>query len=146
MDGAEVGILKETHQVGLTSLLKGHHSRTLESQVGLEVLSNLSDETLERQLADEQFSGLLVPGRGFKSFTLDNPDPLPPDLAKSNGARPIAVGLLHSTCGRSTLPGCLTFSWESNLGISHKYVPWWQVACEELCLQLTCEQFAWFLP
>ena len=63
MDGAEVGVLEETNQVGLASLLKSHHSRALEPQVSLEVLGNLTDETLERQLADEQFSRLLVPER-----------------------------------------------------------------------------------
>ena len=61
MDGTEVGILKESHKVGLTGLLKSHHSRALESQVSLEILSNLTDETLEGQLADEQLCGLLVP-------------------------------------------------------------------------------------
>ena len=54
MDGAEVGVLKEPHQVSLTSFLKSHHSRALEPQVSLEVLSNLTDKALERQLADEQ--------------------------------------------------------------------------------------------
>ena len=61
MDGAEVCVLEETNQVGLTGLLKSHHSRALEPQVSLEVLGNLTDETLEGQLADEQFSRLLVP-------------------------------------------------------------------------------------
>ena len=61
MDGAEVGVLKKTHQVRLASLLQGHHSRALEPQVGLEILGNLTDETLEGQLADKQFSRLLVP-------------------------------------------------------------------------------------
>ena len=54
VDGTEVGVLKKTHQISLTSFLKSHHSRTLEPQVSLEVLSNLTDKTLERQLADEQ--------------------------------------------------------------------------------------------
>ena len=63
MDGTKVGILKEANQVGLASLLKSHHSRALEPQVSLEVLGNLTDETLEGQLADEQFSRLLVPER-----------------------------------------------------------------------------------
>merc|ERR1719500_1760883 len=89
MDGAEVGVLKETHQVRLASLLESHHSRALEPQVSLEVLGNLTDETLEGQLADEQFSGLLVPS----------------DLTESNGARPVAVGLLHTSSGRGGLPG-----------------------------------------
>ena len=48
MDGAEVGVLEETNQVGLTGLLKSHHSRALKPQVGLEVLGNLTNETLER--------------------------------------------------------------------------------------------------
>ena len=61
MDGAEVGVLKESDQVGLAGLLKGHHSRTLEPQISLEVLSNLTDKPLEWKLADEQLCGLLVP-------------------------------------------------------------------------------------
>ena len=40
--------------------LEGEHSAGLESQVSLEVLSNLTHEPLEGQLADEQLSGLLV--------------------------------------------------------------------------------------
>ena len=40
--------------------LQGEHSAGLEPQVSLEVLSNLTHEPLERQLADEQLSGLLV--------------------------------------------------------------------------------------
>ena len=47
MDGAEVGVLEETNQVGLASLLKSHHSRALEPQVSLEVLSNLANKALE---------------------------------------------------------------------------------------------------
>ena len=61
VDGAQVCVLEETHQVRLASLLKGHHSRALEPQVGLEVLGNLTNEPLEGQLADEQLSGFLVP-------------------------------------------------------------------------------------
>ena len=47
VDGTEVGVLEETHQVGLTSLLKSHDSRALEPQVSLEVLSDLTNKTLE---------------------------------------------------------------------------------------------------
>ena len=50
MDGAEVGVLEEPHEVGLAGLLESHHGRALEAEVGLEILSDLSDETLERQL------------------------------------------------------------------------------------------------
>ena len=48
MDGAEVGVLEETNQVGLAGLLKSHYGRALESQVSLEVLSNFTNQPLER--------------------------------------------------------------------------------------------------
>merc|ERR1719352_357761 len=92
MDGTEVGVLKETNQVSLTGLLESHHGRALESQVSLEILSDLTDETLEGQLTDEQLCGLLVP----------------PDLPQSNCARPVAVGLLDTSSGRRRLPGGLS--------------------------------------
>ena len=57
MDGTEVGILKESHKVGLTGLLKSHHGRALESQVGLEILSNLTDQASKGQFADQELSG-----------------------------------------------------------------------------------------
>ena len=50
VDGAEVGVLEETHEVGLTGLLESHHGRALEAEVGLEILGDLSDETLEGEL------------------------------------------------------------------------------------------------
>ena len=56
MDGAEVGVLEETNQVGLASLLESHHGGALEAEVGLEVLSDLPDETLERKLERKGFS------------------------------------------------------------------------------------------
>jgi len=68
-DGAEVGVLKETNQVGLRSLLEGHHSRGLERQISLEVLGEFSVKGLEGQLEDEKLSGLLVAteGKGQRS-------------------------------------------------------------------------------
>ena len=47
MDGAQVGVLKQTNKVGLGRLLKSHDGRGLESQVSLEVLGNFTDQTLE---------------------------------------------------------------------------------------------------
>ena len=41
--------------------LKCHDSRALEPQVSLEVLSDLADQTLEGELANEQLCGLLIP-------------------------------------------------------------------------------------
>jgi hypothetical protein len=53
VDGAQVRVLEQAHQVRLSSLLECEHGRRLEPQVGLEVLRNLTDQTLEGQLADE---------------------------------------------------------------------------------------------
>lgn len=60
MDGAQVGVLEEGDEVGLDGLLKSTDGGGLEAEVGLEVLGNLTDQTLEGELADEQLSGLLV--------------------------------------------------------------------------------------
>ena len=60
VDGAQVGVLKETNKVSLTGFLEGHDSRALEAEVSLEVLGDLTNKTLEWQLADEELSGLLV--------------------------------------------------------------------------------------
>ena len=87
MDGTQVGVLKETDQVGLASLLQGHDGRALEAQVSLEVLGDLTDQTLEGQLPDQQFRALLVTT----------------DLTKSHCSRPVTMGLLHSTGGRRAL-------------------------------------------
>ena len=54
VDGAEVGVLKETNQIGLAGLLEGHDSRALEPQVGLEVLGNLPHQALEGELWEER--------------------------------------------------------------------------------------------
>ena len=53
VDGTEVGVLEEPHKVCLTGLLKSHNSGALEAQVSLEILGDLSDETLERKLKEE---------------------------------------------------------------------------------------------
>ena len=88
MDGAQVGVLKETHQVSLTSFLKSHHSGALEPQVSLEILSNFSHQSLEWKFADEELCGLLVSS----------------DLAESNSSRPVAMRLLHTSSSWGRLP------------------------------------------
>ena len=91
MDSAQVGILKETHQVSLGSFLECHDSRGLEAEVSLEILSDLTHQALERQLPDQQFGALLVTA----------------DLTKSHGTRPVTMGLLHTSSGRSRLASSL---------------------------------------
>ena len=58
---AKIGVLKQADKIGFAGFLKCHDSRALESQVRLEVLSDLADQTLERELANEQLCGLLIP-------------------------------------------------------------------------------------
>ena len=51
MDGTQVGVLEEGDEVGLNGLLESTDGGRLEAEVRLEVLGNLTDETLERELA-----------------------------------------------------------------------------------------------
>ena len=74
-----------------TAYLEGSDGSALESEIGFEVLSNLPDETLEGQFADQQLSRLLVT----------------PDLTESHCTRPVPVGLLHSASRGSRFPGSL---------------------------------------
>ena len=60
MDGAKIGVLEESHNVGFSRLLQCEQSRGLEAELALEVLRYLTAQALERQLADEQLGGLLV--------------------------------------------------------------------------------------
>lgn len=114
VDGAQVGVLKESNQVGLTGFLESGNSRALEPQVGLEVLCNFTDQTLEWELADEELSGLLVTT----------------DLTQSNGTRLVTMGLLDTSGGWGALAGSFgsqLFPWglassgfaSSLLGTSH---------------------------
>jgi hypothetical protein len=91
VDGADVGVLEQPHEIGLAGLLESHHSRALEAKVRLEVLGNLPHQALEGHLAKEQLRGLLVP----------------PDLPQGDGAGPVPVRLLDATGGRGALPGGL---------------------------------------
>ena len=74
VDGAQVGVLKQSHQVSFAGFLQGHDSRALEAQIGLEILGDFTDQTLERQLADQQLCALLVTT----------------DFTQSHGTRPVA--------------------------------------------------------
>merc|ERR1739842_72323 len=79
VDGAEVGVLEETNEVGLGSFLESHDGRRLETEISLEVLGDLTDETLEGELADEKLGALLVPT----------------DLTESHGTGPVPMGFPH---------------------------------------------------
>ena len=60
VDGAEVGVLEEGDEVSLNGLLERTDGGALEAEVGLEVLGDLTNQTLEGELADEELGRLLV--------------------------------------------------------------------------------------
>ena len=91
VDSAQVGVFEETNEVSLGSFLQSHDGGRLEAEISLEVLSDLTDEPLERKLADEELSALLVTT----------------DLTKSDGTGPVPVGLLHSTGSRGRFASSL---------------------------------------
>ena len=81
MDGAEVGVLEERDEVSLNGLLESADGRRLEAEVRLEVLGDLTNQTLEGELADEELGRLLVAT----------------DLTESDGTGLVAVRLLDTT-------------------------------------------------
>ena len=89
VDGAQVGVLEQTDDVGLSGLLKGEDGGGLEAEVALEVLGDLTNEALEGKLSEEELSGLLELA----------------DLTKSHGAGAVAVGLLDTSGGGGALAG-----------------------------------------
>jgi hypothetical protein len=91
VDGAKVSVFEERHEICLDRLLKGTNSRRLEAEIRLEILSNFTDKTLERQLADQEFSRFLIAT----------------DLTESDSSRLIAMGLLDTTSRRCRLPSSL---------------------------------------
>ena len=110
VDGSEVGILEQGDEVSLSSLLKSHNSRRLETKIGLVVyhptriscprtnkkgekrtLGDFTDEALEGQFADEELSALLV----ATNFT------------EGDGTRAEAMRLLHTTGLSGGLAGLL---------------------------------------
>merc|ERR1739838_433010 len=91
VDGAQVGVFEETNQVSLRCFLESHDSGGLETQVSLEVLSDLTDQPLEGQFADQKLSGLLVTT----------------DLTESDGTGTITMGFLDSSGSGGRFTGSL---------------------------------------
>jgi hypothetical protein len=60
VNGTQVGVLKQSNEVSFQSLLEGKYSHALETTVQLELLSNLSYQTLEWCLANQKVSRVLV--------------------------------------------------------------------------------------
>lgn len=84
---AEVGVLEERDEVRLRGLLERLEAPRLEAEVRLEVLGDLADEALKRELADEQVRRLLVA----------------PDLAHGDRARAVPMRFLDAPGSRGRL-------------------------------------------
>jgi hypothetical protein len=87
VDGTQVGVLEESHKVGLSGLLKGEDSGGLEAKVRLEVLGDLTDKTLEGSLTDQEIGRLLIAT----------------NFAERDSSRSVTVGLLDTSSNRSSL-------------------------------------------
>ena len=61
MDGAEVGVLEDTDDVGLGGFLEGLDGLRLEPQLVVHVSGDALDEALERGTREKHVDGLLVP-------------------------------------------------------------------------------------
>jgi hypothetical protein len=98
VDSAKVGVLEEGDEVSLNGLLESTDGRGLEAEVGLEVLGDLTNETLEWKLANEKLGGLLVTS----------------NLTESDGTWLISVWLLDTTgrwCGLASGLGSELLTW-----------------------------------
>ncbi len=60
VDSAKIGILEEGDEIGLNRLLKSSDRGRLESEIGLEILGDLTNQALEGKLSDEELGRLLV--------------------------------------------------------------------------------------
>ena len=104
VDGAEVGVLEETDHVGLGSLLEGKDGGGLETELVSVLRSDLTDESLEGEFADEELSGFLESS----------------DLTESDGAGSESVGSLDATVGLGLLGSSLVsdvLSWVLGAGV-----------------------------
>lgn len=91
VDGGQVGIFEERDEVSLRGLLESTNGRGLEAEIGLEVLSDFTNETLEGELADQELSRLLVAT----------------NLTKSDGTGAVTVRLLDTSGGGGRLASSL---------------------------------------
>ena len=108
-------------EVSLNGLLEGTDGGGLESEIGLEVLGNFPDETLEGELADQELSRFLVTT----------------DLTESDGTGAITMGLLDTSGSDVSTALAETSTW-----VRIFWRPWRRVVCEGLCHQSTYGQFA----
>ena len=91
VDCTEIGVFEESHKVCLACFLKRHHSWALESEFGLEVLRNFTNQSLEREFSDEQLGTFLVTA----------------NLPQCHSSGSVTVRFLHAAGSWGTLSGSL---------------------------------------
>lgn len=104
VDGAEVSVFEETDHVGFGGFLEGEDSGGLESEVVSELSGDLSHESLEWELSDEELGALLESS----------------DFSESNSSWSESVWLLDSTGGGGLLGSSLVgdvLSWVLSSGV-----------------------------
>jgi len=87
VDRAQIGVLEETDQVGLGCFLQGSDGGRLETKIGLEILSDFTNQSLEGELADQKLRRLLVS----------------PDFSESDGSGTVTVRFLDTSRGGGAL-------------------------------------------
>ena len=91
VDGTEVGVLEKSNHVSLGGLLESEDSGALETEVVLVLSGNFTNESLEWELSDEEFSTLLESS----------------DFTEGNSAWSESMGFLDSTGGGGLLGSSL---------------------------------------
>ena len=61
VDGAQVGVLEEAYDVGLGSFLECYKRLGLETKVGVDLLSDIANHSLEGSAREKHIHGLLIP-------------------------------------------------------------------------------------
>ena len=89
VDGAEVGVLEETDHVSLRGLLESEDGAGLETELVSVLRGDLTDESLEGELSDEELGALLETS----------------DLTESDGTGSESVRFLDTVGGRLGLLG-----------------------------------------
>ncbi|KYN36183.1 hypothetical protein ALC56_09461 [Trachymyrmex septentrionalis] len=69
VNGAQIRVFEQAYQVSFRRFLKGTYSGALKAQIGLEILCDFTNQTLERQFPDEQLRGLLVSSDFSQSYS-----------------------------------------------------------------------------
>lgn len=102
VDGAHVGVFEQTDQVSFDGFLEGKESAALESELAAAFVSDVFDDSLERELSDQEISASLVLS----------------DFSDGDGSRSESVSLLDTA--HRGLSGALlssVFSWLLDTGV-----------------------------